>query len=178
MSKFFVFFCLAALPFMEGRNHGLTTMAAVLHEFHVSKVQVDYNVAEKAVQISMHIFIDDLEEALRKQGVNALYFCTKKENEKADMHLEAYLHQCFQLEIDGKAVTYEYIGKEPSEDLAAIWCYLEITNIADLQELSISNSVLMEVFDDQKNIIQITKSGKNQGYFLFSKGNSSDRVRF
>lgn len=172
INHFLFFLVFSSLSFSDSTESG------ALHEFHVSKVQVDYNLDDQAVQISMHIFIDDLEEALREQGVEGLFLCTEKESEDADKHLEDYLNQVFQIKIDEKTAPYEFLGKEPSEDLLAVWCYLEIPNIEQLEQLSISNSVLMEIFDDQKNIIQVTKSGKNQGYLLFSKGSSSDVVRF
>jgi len=37
---------------------------------------------------------------------------------------------------------------------------------------------LMEVFDDQKNIVHFEGPNKKIAYFLFQKGQSTDRVEF
>jgi len=149
-----------------------------LHEFHVSKCIVEHSQDDQALQISLHIFIDDLEEALEKQGVDSLFLCTKKESKKADEYLYDYFQKKIQFEVDQEALSYNYIGKEPSEDLQAIWCYLEIENITNYEEINISNDLLMELFDDQKNIINFKIDGKPKGYFLFQKGKSRETIQF
>lgn len=148
------------------------------HEFHASKCMVEFSAPDQALQISMHLFIDDLEEALRRQGADKLYICTDKEDPKAEQYLFKYLQQHFQVLVDEKTYDYEFIGKEVSEDLQAVWCYLEVTNLSDIKSLTITNDLLMEVFDDQKNIMNISGPNKKRGFFLFHKGKSTDTVKF
>lgn len=166
----FYTFLLSTLLFLSGNT--------TAHEFHVSKCQVEYNETDKAVQVTMHIYIDDLEEALRKQGADKLFLCTERESSNADEHLVAYLKKRFQVEINNSAAEFVFIGKEPSEDLLATWCYLEFTGIDHLQNLTIENDLLMEVFDDQKNIVSIMAPNNQQGYFLFEKGSSIETMSF
>ncbi|MFT7603922.1 MAG: hypothetical protein ACI8VT_001490, partial [Saprospiraceae bacterium] len=73
---------------------------------------------------------------------------------------------------------FEFIGKEQSEDLQAVWCYLEVTNIKFFNSIEVTNSLLMEVFEDQKNIVHIKAPDNKQGYFLFQKGQEHDKVTF
>lgn len=148
------------------------------HEFHASKCMVEYSAPDQAIQISMHLFIDDLEEALRRQGAEKLYICTGKEDPKAEHYLFKYLQEHFKVLVNEKAYDYEFIGKEVSEDLQAVWCYLEITEISAVKSLTITNDLLMEVFDDQKNIMNISGPNKKRGFFLFQKGQSTDTVKF
>ena len=75
-------------------------------------------------------------------------------------------------------VEYYFIGKETSEDLQAIWCYLEITNIEAVESIVVENNLLMEMFADQKNIIHIMMPDKKQGYFMLEKGKSSEKAIF
>ena len=44
----------------------LSSFFYLLHTVHVSKTMVEYNEKEKSLQISVHLFIDDLEESLKK----------------------------------------------------------------------------------------------------------------
>lgn len=149
-----------------------------VHDFHLSKCLIEYNMTDKAIQISMQIFIDDLEEALRKEGADNLALCTEKEAPDAEVHFKRYLTKHFRLSLNGKEATYNYLGKEISDDLQSLWCYLEIEQVTNLREIKVSNDILMEIFDDQQNIINVKGPGNQGGMWLFKKGKSSDVVSF
>ena len=157
---------------------GLSWNSTLIHDFHLSKTQIEFNEEEKALQITMHLYIDDLEEALRQTGADKLFICTKKETEDAERHMFNYLKNQFQLKVNGQAVAYTFLGKEVSEDLMGVWCSLEILEVESLTQLEVKNSILLEIFDDQKNVTQIIGPERKQGYFIFQKGNTSDRVQF
>ena len=151
---------------------------APAHEFHLSKCQIEYSESDQALQIMLHVYLDDLEEALRQQGADKLFLCTDKEHEKAEKYLFRYLQQRINMVVNEQAVEYEFVGKEQSDDLQAVWCYLEVTNIDTVESIEIKNNLLMEVFDDQKNVVHIVVDKNKQGYFLFHKGQESDKVTF
>jgi hypothetical protein len=163
-------FFLSAFLFLSG-NYSM-------HDIHISKCQVEYSAEDKALQITLHIYLDDLQDALRKKGVDKLFLCTEKENPKADEHLVAYLKEHFQLTVNHKLTDFVFIGKEPSEDLLAAWCYLEIPDVYPLKNLTIENDILMDLYDDQQNIISVLTPNKQQGYFLFEKGKSVETMQF
>jgi len=149
------------------------------HEFHMSKCEIAFNEEEKAVQIILHLFIDDLEAVLAEEGITKMYICTDKEHADAEKNMINYLHENFVLEINGENLDYAFLGKEVSEDLQAVWCYLEIENINTIEELKIKNQLLTSLFDDQKNIVSITSSAEGRkGYFLFDKKTFEDTVQF
>lgn len=149
-----------------------------LHDFHLSKCLIEYNVTEKAIQISMQVFIDDLEEALRREGKDHLALCTPKEAPDAEQYFQDYLLEHFHLAVNGQEVTYNYLGKEISEDLSSLWCYLEIEAVANINSIKVSNDLLMETFEDQQNIISIKGPNNQSGMWLFKKGSSSNTVSF
>jgi hypothetical protein len=149
-----------------------------LHKFHVSKCLVEFNEPEQALQMSMHIFLDDLEEALRKKGADDLFICTKMESEDAEVHMSQYVANNFIIEVNGEVLEYEFLGKEPSEDLQGVWCYLEILNVTSVKNLKITNNILLEVYDDQKNVISIIGPDRRKGMMLLQRGQSSEEVSF
>lgn len=157
---------------------GTLNETVVFHEFHLSKAMVEYNMQEKAIQVSMHIFLDDLEEALRREGKDKLHLCTAKESAEAESYMEAYLREHFKIKVNGQAVNYNFLGKEPSEDYQAAWCYVEVENVTELKEIEIVNDLLMEVFDDQKNVIQLIGPNKKKGVLLLQKGRTKEKVKF
>lgn len=148
------------------------------HEFHVSKCQIDYKKAESALQITLHIFLDDLELSMQNQGTEKQFLCTEKELADADEVYFEYLKNNFRLTLNnGQEVDYQWIGKEISNDLFAVWTYLEVPNVTDLSEISVQNLVLMDVHDDQKNIVQI-RGDAGAGYFLLQRGKDKQSVSF
>ncbi|MEL7021405.1 MAG: DUF6702 family protein [Bacteroidota bacterium] len=148
------------------------------HQFHVSKSQIEYKPEAQALQISMHIFLDDLELAIEERGGGKLFLCTEKETTDAIPVLTRYLSTQFRIKVNGEEQQFNFLGKELSEDMAAIWCYMEVPALASVEVLEISNEVLMDLYDDQKNIVHIIGPGQQSGYFMMQRGNSVESVTF
>ena len=167
---------LLILPFLATTSTTFPSNSA--HEFHISKCQIDFDEPTEAVQITLHLFLDDLEVAMKEQGADKMFLCSDKEDPKAETYLYRYLKQGFKLKVNEEVVDFEFVGKEQSEDLQAVWCYLEVTNVKFFHSIEVTNSLLMEVFEDQKNIVHIKAPDNKQGYFLFQKGQEHDKVTF
>jgi len=125
----------------------------------------------------MHIFIDDLEVALAEKGVSKLYIGTEKEDTTADLHISEYIAEHFKLKGDDKSLQPQFLGKELSKDLAAIWCYMEVTLDQELEQMDISHNLLMEVFADQKNVITIKKDKKRADDLLLDLSDFEAKVK-
>ncbi len=149
-----------------------------LHAFHISKTEMTFQPAEKSVQVTMHIFIDDLEKGLEKQGQYKLFVGTEREQKDVNSLIFNYLQKTLSIQLNGKKVNYEWVGKETTKDRQALWVYLEIKNIRAVRNISVENRVLTEIFDDQKNIVQINIPLKKQGYFLLNKTKPMDSATF
>lgn len=156
----------------------VTIFGKVEHDFHLSKCLIEYNPEAKAVQVSMHLFIDDVELALERQGKKNLKLCTNLEHPNAEEYLQHYITQHFKLTINQKPATYTFLGKEPAEDLIGMWCYLEIENIPNITSLEVTDQILLDTYDDQQNLIQVKVPGKKQGYFILRKGSVTEKVAF
>ncbi len=161
---------LAAVPAAEGDS------ASERHPFHVSKCLMQYKPEQQSIQISMHIFLDDLELALEQAGDEDLYLCTGREAAHADRALAAYLNRHFQIKVNGKPADYEFIGKEISDDLAAVWCYMEATEVPAVESLDVRYSVLLDTYSDQKNLANIDWPNGKTGTLLFQEGAEQQRI--
>lgn len=148
------------------------------HKYHISRCLVNYDEASKTLQISQFLFLDDLEMALREQGADNLFLCTDKEVEKAEIYLERYINQHLHIEINQQQKDLFFIGKEASEDLLGVWAYFEIVGLDSVKELHIENDILMETYDDQKNVINIKGGQNKETYFLFKKGDAEGKVQW
>ena len=148
------------------------------HEFHISKCIIEYAPSENSLQIMMHLFLDDFELALSKRGGIDLKLCTAKEKEGADEFIVDYLRDHFGMIINDKLRSFNYIGKESSEDLIGVWIYLEIEDITNIDKIEIQNSLLTELFDDQNNLVQIKIPGNGPGSIIMNKDKTVQALNF
>ena len=147
------------------------------HDFHLSKTIVNYNTEEESLQITMHLFLDDLEDGIRLMGEDSLKLCTKYEREDAEMHMNNYILSHYKMKVDGSEIPMEYIGKEISEDLQAVWCYFIVENQANIDAITIENNLLLDVFEDQKNMVNIRKNKKRVSDILFDMDKTSEKAK-
>jgi len=157
---------------------GWSSQEVSLHEFHLSKCDINYSKEDSALQISLRIFIDDLEEAIAKvQNEENLKLCTSKEVTNADSILVAYLSDNLKVTVDDKVHELAYVGKEVSDDLLAVWCYFEITDVLPREVIQIENKILIETFDDQSNVVALKFSKDKKEHFLLQKGETSGSLQ-
>jgi len=140
------------------------------HPIHLSLCEVNLNPKTKKLEIGLKIFIDDLEDAIRLQGNPVIYIGTEKEKPIADSLIFDYILQRFQVTQGTSQLTFDWVGKENSEDLMAVWCYFESNKLPNLdQTLQFKNCLLMELFGDQKNILHASLSPLKDQHHLFTQ---------
>ncbi|WP_321344513.1 DUF6702 family protein [uncultured Draconibacterium sp.] len=145
------------------------------HPFYVSICQVNYNQQNQSLEISVKIFADDLLVALSEEGHEKLYIGEDKENEHTDEYIFNYLTDKIHFSVNENEVQANFVGKEMEKDV--VWTYLEINDIAQLNDIEVSCNLLTDVFSDQSNIIQVNKNGKIKN-LLLSKRDTSGRLNF
>ena len=127
------------------------------HPLHVSTTEINFNAKEKSLEVSCRIFTDDFENILAKK------FNTKTDLSKASMHkdmdelIKKYLDTHLKYTVDGKTVKANYIGFEIDHEATNV--YLEIEGFNSFKNLSISNTILYDLFDDQMNILHVENLG-------------------
>jgi len=136
----------------------------LMHEFYVSLTEIRYNSQTERFELSIRIFPDDLDRALLARTGIHTQLATELEHKKADSLLMLYILEDLSLEVNGKKLGLEYLGKEPESD--AIWCYLESTKVAAPETITVHSAILTEYFPDQVNIIQVYRGKWNKGLML------------
>ena len=151
----------------------------VKHDLHLSKTELAVNAEDQAIQMSLHIYTDDLERAIEQMnGATDLKISTEHEKEEAVQWIYDYLSAHLQLTVDGEAKPFDWVGKEPTSDFQAIWVYLEIPGIAAVKDLQVKYDVLMELYDDQRNILMVLDSAGKRTYHLFEPKQKSIDISF
>nr|WKN34324.1 hypothetical protein K4G66_18255 [Tunicatimonas sp. TK19036] len=151
---------------------------AQLHPFHISVCSINYAATEGSLQITVKIFADDLEEALNQSGNQASAYVdvlNPEDPEKLDVIVNNYLAEHVSFTVNEKAVQPQYLGFE-REDLT-LWCYLEITGITELQQVKVQNTLLLNTFEDQINIVHIKANDVVKSMKL-AKNQTVDTITF
>lgn len=135
-----------------------------VHKYYMSIAHLKYNVKQEALQITLRIFIDDLQFDLNKKNQNNIELATKREPPNIDSIYENYLKINFNIEVNNKIQNTTFIGKEYTDDMVV--CYLEILNIKSIKQLKIENKILYQSFPEQENIVKLNIHNKNKSYIL------------
>ncbi len=136
------------------------------HEFYVSVTQIDFDKESQALEISLKVFTDDFEKVLETEQTGKLHLGSEEENPNANKLIETYLEETFLLEVNGVESDFVYLGKEVELDVT--WCYLEVSDISELNTLVLQNEILFEVSDNQTNIVHVD-DGEQVKSLLFNK---------
>jgi len=140
----------------------------VVHDFHLSKTDIHYKSEQQALQLTVHTFIDDTEEALRQKMDVEYKFFESKEHMSTDSIFADYLNENLIIKIDGEPKQFYYLGKEQSEDILGVYSYLEIEGVSAFSEIEIHNAILMDVYEDQKNIINLKVDNKSKAFHILT----------
>lgn len=132
------------------------------HDFHVSRSEINYETSSGDIQIAVHVFIDDLESAIARSGTSGLKIYMPGENNNADEHIEKYLRSRLSVAVGNSGVKPIFIGRELSKDKMAVWCYLEVPGQKNVSAIRVNNSLLTELYNDQKNIVDFTVDNKKK----------------
>jgi hypothetical protein len=148
----------------------MSMLAFVPHKFYVSNTIIEFRPTTQSYQITCKIFTDDLERVL---GGEALHLGGEKEASNANALIETYLSNHLKIHFNDEPQLLMFIGKEVENDLTL--CYLEMNKANDFNVLKVENTILQELFPEQKNIVEVRVGGKSQTYIL-TKEKSAETI--
>lgn len=140
--------------------------AMTVHKFYVSIYQINYVPQKKMIQITSRIFIDDMNDALEKKYHKKTYVGTDRESDDDVVLMKKYLAEKFVLKLNGTSKPMNFLSKEIEANV--IVSYFSIKDVSKINSLSIENSALLEVNEEQQNIIQANISGEKESLLLTS----------
>lgn len=136
------------------------------HKFYVSVTEISYNEERASLQVISRVFIDDFENVLNLRYGQDLTLDPQTESSNADEFIEKYLEQKLYLEINGKMAGITYLGKEYENDMLVF--YIEVAGIKNIRNVLVRNTVLMDLFEEQKNLVHVKVKGKTKSMVLIT----------
>ena len=164
--KIFRLFLLLLIPV-------LSSFAA--HKYYLSVTDLVYDEEEKAIQMITRIFYDDLEDVLQERYDESILVDQTADQEKLDKYITKYFKAKVEIAINGESMPITYLGKEYEDDYVV--CYLEVAGIESIRNFKIENTLLMDLFTEQKNMVHTNIFGKKKS-LLLRDGNTKALLNF
>ncbi|MRI00485.1 hypothetical protein GH721_08040 [Kriegella sp. EG-1] len=137
-----------------------------MHKFYMSVTNVSYSEKYSSLQITSRIFIDDLETLLKTRYDIEANLATEDELEIAAIYLQKYFRQKFVIEINGKQMEYQFLGKKYDTDLAIFYLEVPDIDLSKVKSVAVQNKVLTDLYDEQQNLLHIKLNGSKKSFVL------------
>lgn len=139
--------------------------ALLFHPVHVSIMNFDYSSKEKIAEVSVKVFPDDFELAFNHNYNIHLNLGSKEVNPEWQKYLNLYFDKVFSVRVNNKTkVSAAFKSYEIKED--GIMLYFTIPLKGKVKSLQIENTLLLDTFENQTNLVILSIDGKEKGYNL------------
>jgi hypothetical protein len=136
------------------------TWLRLFHPFYVSLTEVRHNEKANRLEVSCKLFSTDLEAVLEKNYQADIDILQAGQKARIEPLIQDYLQKHFQVRVDGKPVTFRFLGYEIEEE--ATWCYLEAVKVNNVRRLDVKDDVLFAEHPTQINMLHVTVKGRRQ----------------
>ncbi|NOY37726.1 MAG: hypothetical protein GXO83_09130 [Chlorobi bacterium] len=122
------------------------------HPIHVALTTVEYQPEKEQFAVTFKIFYDDLESIIAEDYGVALNLGKPDENPETAVWFQRYLDEHFSLLVnDSKKLPLKYSSKEINEK--AIWLYCRIPYTGKINRITLTNTVMMDMYFDQTDLV-------------------------
>lgn len=154
-------FLFLSLSFTEVKNHPV----------YVSVTEIEFNPADKSLEIICRVFTNDFEATLKKETPESkIDLLASDQKKKMEQIVAAYLFKHLKIAVDGKWRQMEWVGYEQQEE--SIASYLQVTGVEGFKKITIKDDILYEYKKEQISLIHLTVKGKRKS----TKLNNPDSV--
>ncbi len=136
-----------------------------LHKYYVSVTEVYYNKEKQTLELIMRAFPDDLEYAIHE---NYEISADLKDNQTQGL-LKQYVAEKFKIAVNGNKVDYQIVKMGMQDEFYTILIQVPVRD--SLRNIRIKNTLLQDVYDEQKNIIHFFVTSQKKS-FILEKGNA------
>lgn len=148
---FILLFFILSASFVEPKS---------FHPFFVSVTEIQYNKKEKILEISCKIFTDDFEKTLRQNYNTRIDLLNPTDKTAMGKLVTDYIRKHLRITADAKPLQLQFVGYEKDEE--ATWCYFQVTNIATVKKIDITDNLLYEYKKEQINILHVIVNGNRK----------------
>lgn len=143
----------------------LATLFLHAHAVHTSTVEAEYNAETRRLEVSLTVFLSDLETALVRQSEREMKF-DKTPVAEFDAQVQAYLAKTFVVtDVAGKVAKMKWVGREMDEASEksgdpAVVLFFEVEMPGGVEGASLRCAVFGELFKDQVTLVEVRSEGR------------------
>ena len=134
-------------------------------DFFSSMTKVDFIDGTKTLKFTTKMNTAHVAEAI-KINPNTAGF---------DAEVKKYVNNNFSVIVNGVSKTLTFTGSQVNGE--SVWVYFETDNVSDISNLKIKNSILLNAFPKQVNIVNVAYKG-NQKTMTFQRGKEQSEIDF
>ncbi len=132
------------------------------HDIHVSICDIKDKSDKGKVELSVKIFYDDLLNAVGLKVGEEL----PENYTSADELIIEFISRNIKVSINGEEKEMKYI--ESISYPPAVWTTMEIDHQSTINDITIENTILLNLFDDQTNMVNIKLAGEKKKAFALN----------
>ena len=132
-----------------------------MHPVHVSITNMEYSKEREEFDISMRIFKDDLQTAINHSydtNINLVDITGQTDQIK---HINRYINDAFYVKSNGKTFPIKPIHHEITDEAILLSYSCQVPD--DLTSIEIRNTILMDIYHDQTNLVIFSYTGREKG---------------
>lgn len=157
----------------------LTALCLNAHPVHTATAEAEYNPHTKKMEVSLTVFVSDLERALMRQSEREMRI-DKTPAAEFDAQVLAYLKKTFVVtDAAGKVGKMTWVGREMEKESEksgdpAVVLFFEV-EVPGVEGASLRCAVFGELFEDQVNLVEM-RSGARKGMLRFTRERASQKL--
>lgn len=140
-------------------------MSFMIVDFYSSMTKVDFVEGNKTLKFTTKMNTEHVAAAI-KINPNTAGF---------EAEVKKYVNRNFSVAVNGASKTLTFTGSQVNGE--SVWVYFEASGVNDINTLRITNSILLDTYPKQFNVVNVAYKG-NQKTMNFQRGKETNEVSF
>ena len=142
-----------------------TMMSFMLPDFFSSMTKVDFVEGSKTLKFTTKMNTEHVSSAL-KINPNTAGF---------EAEVKKYVNKNFNVTVNGAPKVLTFTGSQVNGE--TVWVYFESAGVSDISSLKIKNSILLDAYPKQFNVVNVAYKGQ-QKTMNFQRGKDTNEINF
>lgn len=147
------------------------------HPLHLTFTNLEFKTQNNHWVLTIKVFSDDFATNLKMSTGSEINFNVRSKGDETEKIVRKWLENRFRIWFDSKPIEFDnwkFEGLKVKED--ASWLTYTITAPLPVSEIKIQNSLLVDLYPDQKNLF-ILVMGKFQSAYEFKNKNQETIIK-